>query len=161
MARELVQRKVDGSLYEFEQFGATHSLKILTKLTKLIGEPLTLAFTAMLDGEKKLGAEVEAPATKKSILDRKINGKMLGEAVKALVDKLDEDEVLSLVQQLCAQSLLCDGKKIIFDSHYEGRLGHLFKVLGAALEVQYGDFLGEMFASQGLDLASMSPARRT
>lgn len=154
MAVGLIQRKVDKQVYEFQQFGTVHSLRILTRLTKMIGEPLTIAFSAMGIGNKENQG--------KGLLDRDMNGKLLGEAVKALMNRLDEDEVLDLIQELSAKdNVLCDGAKIIFNSHYEGKLKHLFKVVAAGLEVQYGDFLGEMFESQGLKVASMSPGKRT
>lgn len=154
MADGLIQRKVDGKLYEFQIFGAKHALKTLTKLTKIIGEPLTLAFTALGVGDKDNKG--------KGLLDRKIDGVMLGVAVKALTTRMDEDEVLDLIEELAGKdNLLCDGKKVIFDSHYEGKLGHLMRVVGAALEVQYGDFLEEMFAKAGSSKASTTAARRT
>lgn len=153
MAEGMIQRKVDGRLYEFSIFGAKHALRTLTKLSKIIGEPLTLAFTAM---------GVSDPENKgKSMFDRKIDGKMLGEAVKALTGRMDENEVLDLIEELCGEeNCMCDGKKIIFDKHYEGKLGHLFKVIGTALEVQYGDFLEEMFEKAASGKASTTQARR-
>lgn len=154
MARELIKKEIDGKTYEFQQFGPKHALKILTKLSRICGEPLALAFTAMgsKDGEKPEGG----------LLDRKIDGKLLAAAVKALTDRLDEEEVIAIVMELTANdNVLCDGRRVVFDSHYQSGLGHMFKVLGTALEVQYGDFFGGLLGTQGSGLANTILGRRT
>lgn len=131
MARELIKKIIDGSEYEFQQFGAKQSLKLLTRVLKIIGEPMALSVEAF-EGEGKL-------------LDRKISGKGLALAAKALTERLDQDEVVDLLTQFCSHpACLCDGKQVEFNTHYEGRLGHLFKVFQAALEVQYQDFFGAL-----------------
>lgn len=134
--KQLVSKNIDGSKYEFQQFGASHSLKVLTKLTKICGESITLAMTAT----KGSG----------NFFDREFDSDVLGKAVRSLVDKLDEDQVIDLIEELTARHVLCDGKQFVFDAHYEGRLDHLFKVLGAALEVQYGNFFGALTKSDKL-----------
>ncbi len=85
---------------------------------------------------------------------------LLGGAVRALVERLDEDEVLQIIKNL-VDTAECDGKKIIFETHFQGKIGHLFKVVYAVLEVQYSDFLGEalsMVAESGLMTAKSSTA---
>ena len=138
--RELASKTIDGKKYEFEQFGAKHSLRIMARLTKIMGEPLAMAIGALSNKEKGASA--------KSILDRQIDGDILGKAVKALVERLDEDTVIDLMEELTAKSTLCDGKKIDFNAHYTGDIGHLFKVAYAALEVQYGNFFGGLIGKQ-------------
>lgn len=133
MAKELVKKNVDGSDYEFQIFGAKQSLKLLTRLSRMILEPMGAA-AGSLEGEGPM-------------IERVFGGKGLAMAAKALSDKLDQDEVLNLVETFCSYpACLCDGKQFDFNTHYEGRLGHLFKVLKAALEVQYGDFFADISA---------------
>ena len=152
--REAVQKVVDGKLYEFEQFKTTEALKVLARLTKIFGEPLTLAlgaffkdkpesFIGKLD-ENGLPIKVEeVQAEKKSFLDQDLGDKsdILAKAVRTLIDRLDEDEVVELVKKLASEKVKCDGAPIIFDDHYVGSPMHLFKVVAAGLEVQYGNFL--------------------
>lgn len=141
--RELVNKKIDGIEYNFGQFGANKSLKLLVRLSKIAGEPLALAF-----------ASAEGTG---SLLEKKINPAMLGNAVKVLFDKLDETDALELIQGLTSKdSCLCEGKQIDFNLHYEGRLPHMFKVLYAALEVQYGNFFDAL-----TDLSAMSKQATT
>ena len=123
---ELAEKSVDGIKYEFQQFGAKESLKTLMRLSKILGKPIALALGS-------LGEKVDFSNVK---------GDLLADAAQALTERLDQDEVLNLIQLLTADKVLCEGKKVSFDLHYQGRLDHLFKVLGAALEVQYGNFFG-------------------
>lgn len=133
----LEKKQVDGSTYSFSKYGAKKSLKILTRLTKIVGEPLAIGMAAA-SGNKSSG---------KSLLETELNPEVISRAARALVDRLDEDDVMNLIIQLTSEDLLCDGKKINFDVHYNQKLPHLFKVLWAALEVQYGNFFDELTAS--------------
>ena len=134
--RELASKEIDGLEYQFEQFGAKKSLKILFRLSKQIGKPLSLLVGSM-SGEKD-----------KKLLDRDIKLDMIAVAIDSLMSNLDSDEVITLMQDLAGDhACICDGKKINFDSHYEGRLPHLFKVLWAAIEVQYGNFFDALSAT--------------
>lgn len=142
---ELKKKIIDGDQYEFTQFGAKKSLRILMKLSKIVGKPLAIAATM-----------AKGPG---SILDKEVNPDLIGEAVGALTEKLDEDEVLDLLEELSSRdTVLCNGKKIDFNSHYENRLDHLFKVVAAALEVQYGNFLGAFNVLRVQNKAPTSPA---
>lgn len=133
MARELVEKYVDGTEYKIEQFPATKSLRILTTLTKILGEPLSMAFA--LAKNEGMNDEKEA--------------EILGKAVGTLCAKLDEDQVIHLVKELVASCLKGEGAKIQFETEFQGKIGHLFKLLKAILEVQYGDFLGELSSLTG------------
>jgi len=124
--RQQVTREIEGHTYEFSQFGARESLKVLGKLTKIIGEPLTLGLSGVKGGGNFLGREIDLT--------------ILGRAVGILGQHFD-DEAISLIESLTSgDRVLCDGKKVDFLSHYEGKLDLMFKVLYAALEVQYGNF---------------------
>jgi len=130
--RELVKKTIGDHDYEFEQLGAKQALKTMVKLSKIVGKPL-----AMVVGDGNVAGS----------LSREISPDLLGAAVGAMVERLDEGETQALCELLTAEKCLCDGKKINFDMHYEGRLDHMFKVLAAALEVQYGNFFSGLFAT--------------
>lgn len=136
MARETIQKVIDGKNYEFSQYGAKQGLKMLLRLSKIIGEPLAMGMSAFY-GQ---GGKTES-----------IKGDVLGRAVKALMSNAHEDEVLDLCTKFSSEDMLCDGKKIDFNSHYEGNFGLMFRVIQAALEVQYGNFFDA--------LAELSSAR--
>jgi hypothetical protein len=137
MSMELIKKTIDGHEYEFQKFGAKPALRMLLRLSKIVGKPLALAVSAA-KGEGNL-------------LDRQVDTNVLAMAVEALTNQFDENEVLDIIEELTARdNLLCDGKKVLFNTHYEGRLDHLFKVLAAQLEVQYGNFFGAVLGLRGL-----------
>lgn len=129
----LYEVEIDDKKYEFEKWGAEESLSNLIKLSKIIGKPLGLAIGAFKQEEKE----------ETSLFDtdmKDINIDMLGLALQALTENLDESACIALIKKLSSQHVLCDGAKINFNTHYADRLDHLFRVVGAALEVQYGNF---------------------
>ena len=130
MARELITRQIDEHKYDVSQFGASQSWKMLVRLSKIMGGPMS-ELLAKYDPKKKVS-------------DQDL-GDFLPAAVKSLLSNLDENSSLSTVKELCA-SCMVDGVRLepIFDVHFQGKLGHLMKVLGFILEAQYGDFLGAM-----------------
>ncbi len=131
MTQELIKRTIDGEEYEFQKFGAKQSLRVLLRLTKIVGEPMALAINSV---------KGNGP-----LLDRNINGEVLAMAVRALTNQMDENVVLDLIEELTAKdNVLCGGKKINFNTHYEGKIPHLFKVLSAALAVQYENFFADL-----------------
>lgn len=114
---------VEGRTYQVTQFSATKGIKMMTRLTKIIGEPIGFMFS-------NEGADVD---------------QMLPMAIRALSDKLDEDMVLDTVKQLLEGVRNHEGE-LEFDQYFSGKMGLLFKILGKVLEVQYGDFFGGLIA---------------
>ena len=86
MARDVTEKTIDGEDYIITQFGATKSMKVLTRLTKIVGEPIG-----------KVAGGIEPG---KSVLDQNLDGQMIGAAIKALADNLDEDVVITTVKEL-------------------------------------------------------------
>src|SRR5688572_16496070 len=93
--RQVKEVIVGEHTYSITQFSATKGLKLLTRLTKIIGEPI-----AVLAGEGGLDAEV--------------SGKLMGQAIKALADKLDEANVIQTVKELL-EGVTRNGAPINFD----------------------------------------------
>lgn len=127
-----VEKELDSEKYVITMLAPTSALKMLTRLIKLIGEPLSLLYG---DSEQEVA-------------------KVLPKAVSALVSRLDENQVEGLVKDLL-KCVVYHNQPLNFELHFQGRLGHLFKLLAAVLEVQYGDFLGAMLAVGGKPSASM------
>lgn len=126
---------IDGASYSFEKYGAEESLETLLKIAKIAGKPLGLAISAFLgDKDEK----------EKSILEREMDPDLLATAFEALTTALDEKVVMALVKKFSSDRVLCNGAKIVFNTHYEDRLDLLFKVVKAALEVQYGNFFSAL-----------------
>ena len=130
--REPIEKTIDGEQYTFYQLPPKKSLKLMTRLVRIIGAPISAALGDLPDGQVNL----------EMILESDLN---LGAIVGALCDRLDENEVEAIVDALLSQVIHAGQGEVSkkFDVLFAGRLPHLFKVLGAALEVEYGDFLAE------------------
>lgn len=101
----------------------TRSLKLLTRLSKIIGGPMS----ELAKGEDE---------------DRR---QMIPVAVKALLANLDEDRTVSVIKEILS-CVSVDGKMVNMERQFHGKLGELIKVCKEALEVNYADFLDEISA---------------
>lgn len=138
--------EIDGRTYEFYHMSPRTSVKILTRLLKLIGHPM--------------GAAMSAAKGKKSILDVELKTDLLEKIVTGLFDNLEEDMVLDTIETLMGP-VMCEGKQVgkAFDTHFQGEIGHLMKVTWEALKANYDDFfdVSSGIVSQARDLrATMS-----
>ena len=130
MARGLEEVRVDGELYQIGQWHIDKSLEILVWLTKTVGESIAnLATTGDLE----------------SLMDKEIS-EVIGPAITALVPKLQEKEVQQRCRDIVAE-VLHEGRQIVYDVHFQGRVGHLFKLMAEVLKVQYKDFFGALSAN--------------
>lgn len=136
MAREAVEKTIDEEVYTFHQMKPRKSLKVLIKLFKLIGASIGKAAEGMQN------KDVE------SILDIDID---IGAIMGLLADRLDETETEQIID-LMLEQVAHKGKGEVsnaFDDLFTGRMSHLLKVVGAAMEVEYADFFGEGSVVQG------------
>jgi hypothetical protein len=125
----LYEVEIDGKKYEFEKWGAESSLATLIKIAKIAGKPLGIFLGSAVSGN---GLKTE------------ISPDLMASACEALVQNMDEQNCINLIKKLSSEKVLCDGRKINFDTHYEDQLSHLFRVVKASLEIQYGNFLQEL-----------------
>lgn len=116
---------LDGEDYKIIMFPAEQGLKVLTKLVKIVGEPMMELAKMQQD--------------KTAMYDH------LASAIRSLALKLDDDNVVSLCKTLCScvikggdGSMTLDRK---FNLHFQGRLGHMFKLLVEVVNHNYADFL--------------------
>jgi hypothetical protein len=124
--REPVRKVIDGEEYTFCQLPVKQSIRLLTRIIKFIGPSLGIG----IHGEGI-----------RSIADIEIDP---GAIISNLCSRIDEQEIEYIIDALLSQ-VLHNGKgnlQQVFDAHFGGRIPHLFKVVAAALEVNYGDFLG-------------------
>lgn len=131
----LYEVEVDGAKYEFEKWGADEALDVLLQFVPLVGKPLGTAVAAFMGEEKGIDAEIDP--------------NMIGLIVDALTSNFDKKTIKSLFVKLSSEKVLCDGKKFSFNTHYQDRLDHMFKVVQAALEVQYGNFFAALLGMFG------------
>lgn len=127
---------LDGKRYDTTQYSATFGLKLLTRLSKVIGKPLAILTTT--DQDSEVGAD------------------LISRAVEALTKEIDEDSVLTLVLDILhTTTIVANGNErrpIEFNTDFAGCYGHLFRLIKEVLSFQYSDFFGE--------LAAVAPAGR-
>lgn len=123
----LTEAEIDGKKYEFERWGAEDSLDTLIDISQMVGKPLGMAIATMLGKEG---------------LNKDVDPDMLGGVFEAMFQNLNKEKTKPLIKKLCSDKVLCDGKKINFNQHYAGseNIMHMFRVVQANLEVQYGNF---------------------
>lgn len=154
--RNVITKTIDDKSYQFKQFNTTTSLQVLSKLTKLLGEPILLSMKALgikMPEKPKMGKLVnglpepvavkpEEEVTGEKLLKKKLDPAMVTAALTGLLDRIEEPGILELVKTFTTVDVTCDGNPINFDDHFgSGGLEHLFKVVKAAAEAQYGNFL--------------------
>ncbi len=150
MARETIVKTIDGLEYSFHQMPPKQSMRLLVRIFKVLGAPA--------------GAAVSGTAgDTESILDKDLD---LSRVMGALCDRLDEDVVESIIDDLLSQAI-CKGHGEVsrqFDVLFGGRLPHLFKVVAAALKAEYSDFFDAWSGVAGglaAKLKGMTPGRET
>ena len=128
--RNPVEVKIDGEQYTFCQLPPKRSLKLMTRIIRIVGAPLGAALDGIKSGQVDMA----------TVLDADLNFSTI---VAALCDRLEENEVEAIVDELLSQVLHAGQGEVSrkFDVLFAGRLPHLFKVLAQALKVEYGDFL--------------------
>lgn len=140
MAKQPVKATIDGLVFEFFPLPPRTAIKIMARLTKLIGEPIGALGDAAFSGAK--GAE------KGKILAQILSANLddgLAKAMRSLSDRLDEDEVYQTIE------LMIEGvqgkmpgdqgtRPLNVDVDFEGEIGLLFKVIGKYLEVNFKSF---------------------
>lgn len=128
--RKTTSGMIDGSKYEVGHWPVDKQLDIMTKLIKLLGEPIAMMVMGALQQKGSL----------KEALSAELTMKASQESIKALMSRLNETEIKSLLREV-TEGVLCDNKQIAFDVHFMGRIFHLLKVALFCIKHQYQDFL--------------------
>lgn len=137
------QFEIDGETYKVKHFSATRGTKIFARLLKFAGEPLSKFLSA--GKSLKENDDLQADA-------------VLGQAISALAYRIDETEIETLIKDILDSVQVIekkDGKlravgNEYFDVHFQGRIGHMLKVVMKTVAFQYSDFLGGLADLQGL-----------
>lgn len=109
---------IDDQVFNIALLMPSKAFELGAKLLKLVGEPV--AALAMSKSEADL---LQA----------------LPLAVRGLTSNMDNKETLSLIKILF-QTVSLNGKSINFEEYFQGRMGHMFKVLIALINIQFSDF---------------------
>ena len=126
-----VVKEIDGQTYEIWHLPTEPAVKMLVKLTKLIGGPVGKAISGLTSSSG-------------SILDANVGFDFIGAAIGMLTNKLDEDEVLGIVKTMLKYVNKKTEKggfiEVDLDVDFQGKIMHLLNVVRAALEHNFSDF---------------------
>ena len=114
-------------VYECSQFGTTEGLGIWAKLIGIVGPGMAKAIGGLGDG----GVEPDK----------------LSEALTALLGKMEEKEVVTLIKRMCA-NVRRDGKAINFETEFAANYGTLVRVLWMVIRLNYSSFLSGAIAER-------------
>tara|TARA_R110002012_G_scaffold265589_1_gene448995 strand:+ start:46 stop:483 length:438 start_codon:yes stop_codon:yes gene_type:complete len=130
MARKKETVQIDGHSVEIYQLPVPISLKVMTRLLKILGKPLgAIVGHSGINGKQVV----------EKVLDSKINLELV---MGHLADGFDEDIVISTIEMFLPYMHI-DGKQVkSLESFDDLGIGVLLKSITAALRVNYNDFFG-------------------
>lgn len=132
---EQKSKVINGTTYIVSQMGALKTLTVQAKLLKVFGPAI---------GELKNGK-----LTKETIREKAMA------AIFSLAERMDEELVVSLVVSLFETGVIYEhvheGKsspvKVVFDTHFTGKITEMWKAAFFVLEVNFSDIVGKFRSS--------------
>lgn len=132
MGRETHRTVIDGDLYEMSLFGATQGYRLFHRLFKMFGPSFGKLIDAVADS---------------NLQDVNLSSDAVVTALRSLTDSVSEADLDVLIDALRKQTLVGVGgteKTVplagVFELHFSGRIGTMFKWLGWGVKVQYSSF---------------------
>ncbi len=136
--KELKTFTVDGESYVVQMYTTSVGMFLLTDIMNLLGADVVRVALAFKDGLKN-GASVADFDL--DIIDADMMTKAIdhlsSKAAPELLDSIFKRILSGTIIQKQGSTTCADA----YDTHFQGRYSHLFKVLWKSLGVQYGDFL--------------------
>lgn len=153
MAKTPKTYKIGDTEYAFYPMSPERSIKMLTRLTKVLGEPLVRVLAGVVSSQTG-DDEKQQPADDRNLLVNAVKSKDAAEAiasaVSTLASRLDEDQVVDTIKTLISSAEIKrhgdnGTRRINFEADYAGRIGELLMATRYAIEAEYGDFF-DVFA---------------
>ena len=147
-------RNIDGLEYRFSQMGAEQATELLMEISSSVGETVGLLVGPLTSFLRPGKADLN------SKLDEPFDPELFAKAARAFFNSTDKKKVVRVLKEFIGDNACtCDNKKINFNVHYQGKLGHMFKVFFAALEAQYGNFSDVLRGVQSFQGQASTPDR--
>ena len=127
---ELIEREIDGEIYNISRMRPFEAHNVLMRIAVIVAPALA------------------ANTKSASIMDADLNS-----VVKAFCSSFDASESEAIMKAML-KNVIHKGHgqltEAVVNAHYVGKLPHLYKVVYAAMEVEFGGFFGESGALSGL-----------
>jgi len=153
MPREKHSTIIDGDRYEMTLFGATQGYRLFHRLFRMLGPSLGHLLDALVQVGDIRSVDLSSDAVANGI-----------RTLTATLHEADLDHVIDSLRKLThvgvdgsSQTVPLSG---VFEAHFQGRIGSMFKWMGWGLQVQYSSFMsafatmmppGEGAAPQAVD----------
>lgn len=114
------------------EWPARKAFKMKLKLTKILGPSVAEIFSGL---DRK---------TAESVMNSNIDISKVGKAIEMLFEKMDEDQILSLIFEMLSSTRVnnLEINDQSFDDLFKGKLQSVYKILGFVVEVNFGSFFG-------------------
>lgn len=151
MPRDEKSQTIDGDLYEMTLFGATQGYRLFHRLFRMFGP--------------SFGRLVDAMADKSGIQDVDLSGEAAVSVLKSLavdVSEADLDHIIEALKKQTHVGANGTSKTIplsgVFELHFSGRMGSMFRWLAWGLRVQYASFFDALATMKqpGREAASLA-----
>ena len=138
------EKIVDDTKYIFTMFTAGKSIRLLAKLAKIIGKPIGIIVSSGMEAQ--------------------VTPAMIGEAIQEMASSASPEDFEQTARDLLqGTKIFREGGNVSdlnFDLDFQGRIGHLSRVLKEMFTFQYSGFLGDRAdASTGTPAAVARPVR--
>lgn len=132
------KKVIDGKTYDVYMLSATTGLTTFLRLVRIGGPAIGIAIKGV--GLKDL----------KSIGDIDLD-KIDFEAIVRQVFQSEEEETILDITAKLAEKTFVEGQPLqpMYEMHFQGKMGKLFRWLTFALEVNFSDFFDEYLTSMG------------
>ncbi len=135
MQSETQTKVISGCTYAVYMLPPRTANKMLIRIVKTVGPSLGVFLDELDDDDAKggLAALMDNP---------KIDVAFISKVAKELCERLDENEIESMMDTLAKVSEVEGTGNLlkIFDSHFQGKIGELYAWFAFALQVQFGNF---------------------
>lgn len=136
MAQHEAQSKtISGDTYLVYALPPRIANKMFIRIIKTVGPSLGVLLEELDEDDAKKGL--------KGLLDNpKIDGAFIGKVARELCERLDEDEIERMMNDLAKVSEVEGGGSLfkIFDIHFQGKIGELYAWFAFALQANFANF---------------------
>lgn len=121
--------KLDGNEYILTKYPARKGLKLLAKLSKILGEPLGYVLS--------------------QDMDKNVDPQMIGKGLSLLFNNIDPDDFVDLCEEIFnGQLIVIKGQNIdindVLDVHFAGESDKIMSLVFEVLKFQYQNFLAKV-----------------
>lgn len=135
---EKKEKQIDDLKVLVVQFGARRGLKLKIKLLKMFGAPLLQMINGLGLKTSEINTEI------KSIMEQDVDLGGLAEGLNSLFSKVNEDQAEQLIMEILSSTFINDQECTkVFDEVFSGDYLTMYKVIGFALEANFGSFFGK------------------